>query len=210
MLAQFFHGLGQDLPLGLFHHAPLERLGRVPRQDIHGLLLQDGASVRHRVHDVHRRTRHLHPRGQRRLVDLQPVEALATERRDEGWVHVHHAPPVVPHEVRAQDVHEPRQDNDLRPLLLQQFKDLSLKLRRVRAVPKRHHVRPDAGLSGPLQRIGVASARDDLNDFSALDDSALLRVQQRLKVRPPAGHQHGNTRAQHIETPSPWTISPMT
>ena len=44
-MGDHFHGLGQNLPLGLDHDALLQRLGGVVRQDVHGLLQKDRAAV---------------------------------------------------------------------------------------------------------------------------------------------------------------------
>lgn len=87
-LAEQTHGLGQDLPLRLFHDPALKQLRRVPLLNGNGTLEDDGAAIAVGADKVDGGAGDLDPVGQGRLVDVEPVKALAAEGGDQGRVDI--------------------------------------------------------------------------------------------------------------------------
>ena len=60
---------------------------------------------------MHSRAGELDAVGQRRFMDMQPIEALAAEGGDQGWVDIHDGVGVGLHQLFGEDDHAARQNN---------------------------------------------------------------------------------------------------
>ena len=80
--------LGQDLPLRLFHDSTLQNLRRITLLDIDCLLKKDRAGIRSLIYEVDGSSRHLNSTGENPLVNLQSIESLSTEGRNQGGMDV--------------------------------------------------------------------------------------------------------------------------
>ena len=89
----------------------MKRLGGISGENGDGLLGDNGAAVAFRADKMHGRAGELDTVGQRRFMDMQSVEALPAEGRDQGGVDVHNGVGVGLHQLFGEDDHAARQNH---------------------------------------------------------------------------------------------------
>ncbi len=170
---------------------------------------QDASAVGDLVDQVHSGAGDLHPTGEGRLVDLEPVVALAAERGDQGRVDVDDPLRPLLDEVLGQDGQKARQEDEVRLVFPELFQQAGFKVRLAQLLPG-HGEAGHAVVFGPLQGVGPGGTGEHHHDLPVGDLPALLGLEQGLQIGAAAGDQDGNARlAQHSTTrSSPETISP--
>ena len=144
---------GQQLPFRLLHHALLQRFRRIAGQHVHGLLQQDASSVRHFVHKMHRRARHLHALCQRCLMHPQAVVSRPAEAGDQAGVHVQNALGIRGDDAGAQDGQKARQHHHVDAVLPQRGQQRRVVFLRCGIAFARHHNAGHARFGRALQRV---------------------------------------------------------
>src|SRR5260221_2225120 len=142
-------GVRQQLVLDLVHL--LLHDGDVARiRKLEGTLEDDGAAVHALVHEVDRDPRDLDPVLQRLLDDVD-----AREGRQQRRVDVDDGVAKAPDEVRAEQFHEPREDDQPGTTPLDPVPERCVARGPVGVAGDREHGGLDAGCMGPLEPAGV-------------------------------------------------------
>src|SRR3954447_14781713 len=163
------------------------------------LLQDDRAAVDPFVHEVDRDSADPNARVDR-LLD----GADARKRGQERGVHVDDPPLEPADEGAAEDLHEPREDEQVDLVLLQPIPESGVARRPVRIRARLEDARLDSGLARPPQAARLGPVRPDadhLDPLAPVDD-----VEDRLQVRPLAGDQHRDAVA-HAATDEAGTWS---
>ena len=125
--SQKFDCLGQNLPLRLFHDSTLQNFRRITLLDIDCLLKKDRAGIRSLIYEVDGSSRHLNSTGENPLVNLQPIESLSTEGRNQGGMDVNDLMRESTYDSFRNHDQEARQNDKIRIDLLQPLKESLIK-----------------------------------------------------------------------------------
>ena len=113
-------------------------------------------------------------------MDMQPVEAVAAEGRDQRGMHVDDAVLVALNQRFIEDNHESCEDDQVCLLLLQNLDEcLGIGLV-VRVVLPRDNPSGNPRIFGAFQRESVRVGGDHTGDLTALDGAGFLRIDERL------------------------------
>src|SRR3954469_9871483 len=153
------------------------------RKNVEGLLYDDRPGVDALVDEVDSDADHLHA-----VVDGLLDRPEPGEGREQRRVDVHDAAGKAADEGRAEDLHEPGQDDQLGPALLEPGRKGVVAVAAVGVVGGGEDTRRDAGGAGavePARLRAVGAHGDDLHAVAPV-----RRVEDRLEVRALARDQH--------------------
>jgi hypothetical protein len=144
------------------------------------------------------------------LMHAQTVQAFAAKRRDERGMDVDDPVFKRLHDGRAQNDEEARQDDKLDVQAHKLFVDCLVEALAARKVLIVDHEGRNSGAFRAFERVGVRLGGDDGGEAAVFDPPEIVRVDDRLKVRPVAGDQNGCSYHLSSTPFSPLTQLPIT
>src|SRR4051812_9669808 len=171
-----------DLVDPLLHNGDVPRIGK-----LESLLKEDGPAVDSLVDEMHGNSGNLHA-----VVDRLSDRADARECREQRRVHVHDPVREAPDEHRGEQLHEPREHDQLRAAGLDPVAQGRVALRPIPVLLLREHRCLDACGLSTLEPARVRAIRPHADD---LDVTAVEPVDQRLEVAPLARDEDDDREA---------------